>query len=107
MRWLFKISDKVCLPIAILGVVIYYATAFEVSLYMCMGWLLLHSVLFQSTHPVRGGTAKVYKKFCITCALSTKMVRNREKSAFLHWVFSTDFSQKCHFSGANRPGKWR
>ncbi len=45
MRWLFNITDKVCLPVAILGVAIYYATAFEISLYMCMWWLLLHSVL--------------------------------------------------------------
>lgn len=56
MRWLFFISDKVCLPIAILGVVIYYATAFEISLYMCAAWLILHSVL----NCIYGGQNNLY-----------------------------------------------
>lgn len=70
-------------------------------------YLASAEVVFQSTHPVRGGTAKVYKRLCITCALSTKMVRNREESTFLNGEFSMDFSLSCHFSGANRPGKWQ
>lgn len=45
MYWLFKITDKVCIPIAILGIVIYYTTDVSLLLCICVIWLLAHSVL--------------------------------------------------------------
>lgn len=69
MCWLFRITDKVCVPIAILGVIIYYATALEISLYICMAWLIVHSVL----NCIYGGQNNLYTEiftFGVGCAVA-------------------------------------
>lgn len=45
MNWLFKITEKVSVPFAILGIVVYFVSDYCIPLYFCAGWLILHSIL--------------------------------------------------------------
>lgn len=76
MCWLFKISDRVCLPIAVLGIVVYYATTLEISLYICAGWLVLHSIL----NCIYGGQNN------LNTEIMTFVV-----GAVVVWIFKIDF----------------
>lgn len=78
MFWLFRITEKLCVPTAVLGIIIYYATDFSAILYVCAGWLVLHSLL----NCIYGGQNNLVTE------VMTFFV-----GAIIVWIFKIDFWQ--------------
>lgn len=76
MFWLFRIIDKLCVPIAVLGIIVYYATDFSLVLYVCTGWLVVHSLL----NCIYGGQNN------LATEIMTFFV-----GAIIVWIFKIDF----------------
>lgn len=45
MYWLFNVLHKVCVPVSILGIILYYASNLPFAVYICAGILIVHSLL--------------------------------------------------------------